>query len=242
MGVKRSLFSSAAVMLGLVLIAGPGCKKKPPAPPPPPPAPEVRLQVTSVSPREVTPNQATSAQIFGSSFESGATVQFSGPTSAAGQEVRVSNSNTISLTIPALPAGTYNVVVSNPGGEQATLRSGLSVRLSEPPCARATVYFGFDVHALDGSAKGTLDGNMSCYQSLTGQVKIEGHADERGTVDYNLALGQRRADAVKRHLTSGGVSSSRVSTVSYGEERPAASGHNESAWRQNRRAEILASE
>ncbi|MFT4627610.1 MAG: peptidoglycan-associated lipoprotein [Myxococcota bacterium] len=242
MGVNRRLFSSAA-LLGLVLIVAPGCKKKPPAPPPPPPAaPEVRLQVTSISPNTVAPNVATSAQVFGSAFESGATVQFTGTTTSAGQEVRVSNSNTIALTVPALPAGVYNVVVSNPGGDQATLRSGLTVRSSEPPCARSTVYFGFDVSSLDGSAKGTLNGNMSCYQGLTGQVKIEGHADERGTIDYNLALGQRRADAVKRHLTSGGVSASRVNTVSYGEERPATSGSSESAWRQNRRAEILASE
>ena len=83
---------------------------------------------------------------------------------------------------------------------------------------------------------------MACYQGSTGTIRVEGHADERGTVDYNMALGQRRADAVKQHLVSGGVSSGRVSAVSLGEERPAASGHNESAWSQNRRAEISVTE
>jgi peptidoglycan-associated lipoprotein len=83
---------------------------------------------------------------------------------------------------------------------------------------------------------------MDCYQSAAGSIKVEGHADERGTVDYNLALGQRRADTVKSHLVGSGVATSRVSTMSYGEERPAASGHNESAWSQNRRADLTASE
>jgi peptidoglycan-associated lipoprotein len=198
--------------------------------------------VTSVSPSAIAPNAAAAAKVYGSSFQNGATVTFVGATKLQGQEVVVSDSNTLSLTIPALPLGVYDVLVANPDGDRSTLRSGLTVKVMEIPCRQATVNFGFDVHALSSSARSTLDGHMSCYQSLSGQVKIEGHADERGTVDYNLALGQRRADAVKRHLTGGGVSGSRISTVSYGEERPASSGHNESAWSKNRRAEISAAE
>ena len=67
-------------------------------------------------------------------------------------------------------------------------------------------------------------------------VQIEGHCDERGTVEYNIALGHRRSQAVKDYLVSLGVDASRIDTVSYGEERPADSGHDESAWSKNRRA------
>ena len=68
------------------------------------------------------------------------------------------------------------------------------------------------------------------------RITIEGHADERGTRDYNLALGERRANAAKNHLASIGIDPSRISTVSYGKERPVALGSDESAWAQNRRA------
>jgi peptidoglycan-associated lipoprotein len=70
-------------------------------------------------------------------------------------------------------------------------------------------------------------------------VTIEGHADERGTRDYNLALGERRANAAKNYLASLGVDASRIQTVSYGKERPQALGSNEEAWAQNRRAVTL---
>ena len=69
-------------------------------------------------------------------------------------------------------------------------------------------------------------------------VVIEGHCDERGTREYNLALGERRADAVRSFLTSSGVRASQIDTVSYGEERPANPGHDEAAWAENRRAEM----
>ena len=71
------------------------------------------------------------------------------------------------------------------------------------------------------------------------QVTIEGHCDERGTREYNLALGERRAQAVQRYLTSAGVRPSQVETVSYGEERPQDAGHDERAWARNRRAELI---
>ena len=69
-------------------------------------------------------------------------------------------------------------------------------------------------------------------------IVIEGHCDERGTREYNLALGERRAQAVQSYLTSAGVRASQIDTVSYGEERPEDPGHDESAWSKNRRAEM----
>jgi len=71
------------------------------------------------------------------------------------------------------------------------------------------------------------------------KIQIEGHCDERGTVEYNLALGERRANSTKRYLVSLGITSDRISTISFGKERPLDSGHNEEAWAKNRRAHIV---
>ena len=73
---------------------------------------------------------------------------------------------------------------------------------------------------------------------MTGNVVIEGNTDERGSEEYNLALGERRANTVKRYFVDMGVPSARLSTVSFGESRPAVQGHDESAWRYNRRADF----
>lgn len=239
------MFRTACVFAVFVpLVLAPGCKKKPPAEPPaPPPQPiEVRLQVTSISPSTIAPDTPSKAKIFGSAFEDGATVLFSGPSEAAGTGVVVENMNSMSLNIPPLAAGVYDVGVTNPSGESSTLRSGLTVRAFESSCRNVTVNFDFDRSNVRSDAKATLDSHMSCYQQLTGTVRIEGHADERGTTDYNLALGQRRSDSVKQYLVSNGVASSRVNTTSYGEERPADPASNESAWAKNRRAELTATE
>jgi peptidoglycan-associated lipoprotein len=98
------------------------------------------------------------------------------------------------------------------------------------------VLFGYDSYDLSPEGRTTLENQaawLGQYGSLS--VVIEGHADERGTREYNLALGERRANAVKNYLTTLGVDPSRISTVSYGKERPAVEGSDESAWAQNRR-------
>lgn len=98
------------------------------------------------------------------------------------------------------------------------------------------VFFGFDKSDLTPEATATLDRQaawLKQYPAVT--VTVEGHADERGTREYNLALGERRATAVKNYLTAMGVDAARVNTISYGKERPAVVGSNEAAWTQNRR-------
>lgn len=100
-----------------------------------------------------------------------------------------------------------------------------------------TVYFGFDSSELAGEAQATLDRQAAFLNvNPTMVVIIEGHADERGTREYNLALGDRRAVAVRDYLLAKGLNAARVRTVSYGKERPAVSGSNEQAWAKNRRA------
>ncbi|OOF63091.1 peptidoglycan-associated lipoprotein Pal [Rodentibacter pneumotropicus] len=100
-----------------------------------------------------------------------------------------------------------------------------------------TVYFGFDKYNIEGEYVQILDAHAA-YLNATpaSKVIVEGNTDERGTPEYNIALGQRRADAVKSFLAGKGVEDSKVSTVSYGEEKPAVLGHDEAAYSKNRRA------
>jgi len=99
------------------------------------------------------------------------------------------------------------------------------------------VFFALDSHGLDGEARRILDAQAAWLQrNANVRVTIEGHADERGTREYNLALGDRRANAARDYLQSRGVESSRMQTISYGKERPAVVGDSETSYAQNRRA------
>ena len=99
------------------------------------------------------------------------------------------------------------------------------------------VYFGFDSTTLDDAARSTLQRQAAWLQQFpTVSATIEGHTDERGTREYNLALGERRASAAARYLSSLGVPESRLTTISYGKDRPADPGSTEEAWALNRRA------
>ena len=102
-----------------------------------------------------------------------------------------------------------------------------------------TIYFAFDSSEISGDGQQLVDGWAAYLAANSGaRVRLEGHCDERGTREYNVGLGERRANAVLRALASRGVSERQVTVSSYGEERPVASGHDESAWQQNRRVEV----
>jgi peptidoglycan-associated lipoprotein len=102
-----------------------------------------------------------------------------------------------------------------------------------------TVYFDFDKYNLRSDAKAALDANAALLKQFTDViVRIEGHCDERGTVEYNLSLGEKRARSTMEYLAGLGIDAGRLSIVSYGEERPAVSGSDEGAWAKNRRAEF----
>ena len=103
-------------------------------------------------------------------------------------------------------------------------------------------FFTYDEATLDADAQSALTSSATWLkgsQGATYSVLLEGHCDERGTEQYNLALGDRRANAAKDYLVTLGVDAGRIRTVSYGEERPFDDGHDDSAWRQNRRAHIV---
>lgn len=100
-----------------------------------------------------------------------------------------------------------------------------------------TVLFGLDQYDIDAEARRILDSQSQWLTQFPNtRITIEGHADERGTREYNLALGDRRANAAKNYLAARGVSAGRITTISYGKERPIALGSDEASWAQNRRA------
>ena len=112
--------------------------------------------------------------------------------------------------------------------------------LTEGMLAKRSVYFDFDSNAVKDEYRGVVQAH-SKYMTADkrdARIKIEGNCDERGSREYNLALGQRRAESVKKVMTVLGVQDGRIETTSYGEEKPKAPGHDESAWAENRRADI----
>jgi peptidoglycan-associated lipoprotein len=127
------------------------------------------------------------------------------------------------------------------GNTKSDYSSGLWLQGSGMPAELApevsnTVHFGFDKSTLSEEAKHTLDKQFAWWQGDKISVIIEGYTDDRGTREYNLALGERRAFAVKSYLVSKGIPADKIGTMSYGKERPAVIGENEEAWSMNRRA------
>jgi peptidoglycan-associated lipoprotein len=129
---------------------------------------------------------------------------------------------------------------NTPPVEQPTDMGGSTPSSEVTQLALNDAFFDFDSYSLSSEAKGTLEENAKQLKASTaGNVTIEGHCDERGTEAYNLALGEKRANAAKDYLVALGVNGSRINTVSYGKQRPFADGHDESAWAKNRRAHFV---
>ena len=99
-------------------------------------------------------------------------------------------------------------------------------------------YFEFDSSTLTAEARGALDAHIALLKGNDRTLRLEGHTDERGTREYNMALGERRANAVRDYMAGSGVANYRIETVSYGEEQPVGYGSGESNWSQNRRVEL----
>ena len=105
--------------------------------------------------------------------------------------------------------------------------------------AKRSVYYPFDVSAVQDADKPVVQAHAKYLsEHANRKVRLEGNADERGSNEYNLALGQRRADGVKKMLVLGGAKAGQLESVSYGEEKPKAAGHDEASWSQNRRTDL----
>ncbi|MBF5042670.1 OmpA family protein [Aggregicoccus sp. 17bor-14] len=120
-----------------------------------------------------------------------------------------------------------------------TCQAGKCAADTSASCDFSPVRFGFNEATLSGDAQSRLSDIANCLKGGSGKVTLAGHADERGTEEYNLQLSNRRAAAVKRYLVDLGVPAGRLETVGYGENRPVAQGQDEDSWAQNRRVEFV---
>lgn len=122
--------------------------------------------------------------------------------------------------------------------ERARMAAEAAVNAARTAFASA-IYYDYDKSALTDAARATLNAKLPLLRANAGvRIRVAGHTDERGSDSYNVALGQRRAAAAKRFLVDQGIAADRIETVSFGEERPAAMGSDETAWSRNRRAEF----
>jgi peptidoglycan-associated lipoprotein len=129
--------------------------------------------------------------------------------------------------------GASSASVSTPAVEVDPLNDPHSI------LAKRSVYYPFDVYVVQDADKPIVEAHAQYLREHQNRkVRLEGNCDERGSTEYNLALGQRRADGVKKMLEVSGVSDDQIETVSYGEEKPRATGHDETAWAQNRRTDL----
>jgi peptidoglycan-associated lipoprotein len=142
----------------------------------------------------------------------------------------------------ASTSGTGSGGVSGSAGSTGTgtARGGNPLRDPSSPLSKRSVYFDFDSFSVKDEYKPTIEAHARyLQQNRAARMTVQGNTDERGSREYNIALGQKRADAVKRMLTLLGAQESQVESVSFGKEKPRAQGHDDSSWAENRRDDIL---
>jgi len=166
-------------------------------------------------------------------------------TTPATETPAVGGATTADVNAQGLPTtevgAATSVAVADAAKAEATAAAGQADPMADPTSGltKRSVYFPFDVDAIQESDKETIQAHGTYLGSHEDRkVRVEGNADERGSSEYNLALGQRRANNTKKALVLGGAKAEQVEAISYGEERPQAVGHDETAWAQNRRADI----
>jgi peptidoglycan-associated lipoprotein len=240
---KRSLVVMVGI-LGLLLLTG-ACKKKivaPPPPPPPPPPPAAPTATLTAEPTTVEKGQSvtlswTSQNATDLDLEPGV-----GKVQAQG-----------STTVTPQDSTTYTLTATGPGGtitQTARVTVTVPPPPPPPPPPAPTVhedqlfdqnvkdaYFDFDKSDIRPDAQQALTADADFLKAHTGyNFTIEGHCDERGSEEYNMGLGDRRATSAKNFLVNLGVPADRITTISYGKMRPVCTDHNEDCWQRNRRA------
>jgi peptidoglycan-associated lipoprotein len=157
----------------------------------------------------------------------------------ASQDARQDPAVTDRSTGTASPSTSTATPGSTTRPTQPSAVAGNPLRDPSNILSKRSVFFEYDSNAVKDEYRGLVQAHSRYLtDKRDARVRIEGNADERGSREYNLALGQRRAEAVKKVMSVLGVSDGRVETTSYGEEKPVATGHDEQAWAQNRRADI----
>jgi peptidoglycan-associated lipoprotein len=239
---KSIKWSLLIVALGALLTLGACGKKATPPPPPPPPAPPAPTASISVNPNTVQAGQSASL-----------TWQTSNATDVSIDGIGAVQPNG-SQSVTPTDSTTYHLVAKGAGGTQeATARLTVTQPPPPPPAAAPTVtdedlfsqnikdiYFDYDKADIRADQRASIQADMTFLtQHSNINITIEGHCDERGSTDYNLALGDQRASAVKNELTTAGISASRIKTISYGKEKPFCTESNEACWQQNRRGHLV---
>jgi peptidoglycan-associated lipoprotein len=243
---NRSVGSVILLSLLALVVAGSGCSRRPIAtaqPPPPPAPPPARPTVTL---------QASSTVI---ESDQSTTLNWSSTNAASLMLSPGVGSVSLQGSRPVMPTAstTYEITATGPGGS-ATANVRITVTPPPPPAPTTTAptleelftrevqdaYFDYDKADVRPDARNALSKTAEFLRSYPQiQVSLEGHCDERGSTEYNLALGDRRAQAAKNFLVSLGVAADRVQTISYGKERPFCAQSNENCWQQNRRGHFV---
>ena len=228
-------------LAGILTVAA--CHKKvAPAPPPPPPAPQA-APTASLTANPATIEQGQSSTLSWTTQDATeVTLEGIGKVGPSGsQMVTPTTSTTYRLTAKGeggSQEATARVTVTPPSAPQTTAAPSLS---DQELFARSVkdIYFDYDSYAVPAADQATVQADAAFLKSHPGmRFTIEGHCDERGSTEYNLALGENRANAVKQALVNLGVPAGSMKTISYGKEKPACTEHNEACWQQNRRAHM----
>jgi peptidoglycan-associated lipoprotein len=240
--LHRSLLIFASTSL-LFMAA---CNKKPkataPAPPPPPPA--AAKPTVSISADRTVINKGESAKLTWTTTDA-ASVSITPEVGAVTPQG--------STTVTPADSTTYSIAATGPGGStDASVSITVNAPAPPPPAAKGPsfeelfaqevrdAYFDLDKADIRPDARVALEKTASFLKGYPNQkVNIEGHCDERGSTEYNLALGDRRANAVKQYLVNLGIPAANLNTVSYGKEKPFCAESNETCWQQNRRGHFV---
>lgn len=228
--------------LSALLTLGACGKKATPPPPPPPPPPAAPTASISVNPNSIEAGQSASL-----------TWQTSNATDVSVDGIGAVQPNGSQSVSPS-ESTTYHLTAKGSGGTQeATARLTVTPAAAPPPPPTSNVtdenlfsqnvkdvYFDYDKSDVRGDQQSSVQADAQFFSQHTNMnFTVEGHCDERGSTEYNLALGDQRASSVKNALTSAGVSASRIKTISYGKEKPFCTESNEACWQQNRRGHLV---
>jgi peptidoglycan-associated lipoprotein len=229
--------STLVLVLGAIVLLG-ACHKKVAPPPPPPPFATAPTASLSANPNTINQGQSTTLT-WQTTNATDVSIDGIGPVDASG-----------SRQVTPADSTTYHLIAKGAGGTQdATARvtvNSASAPPPPPPPSNLTeeelfaqnvkdIFFDYDKYDIRAADQGSLQADAQFLQQHSSiHITIEGHCDERGSTEYNLALGANRADTVKNALIQAGVAGDRIKTISYGKEKPFCSESNESCWQQNR--------
>ena len=228
-------------LASLMILGSAGCNKKKETPPPPPPPPPQPTASLTANPNSIQRGDSTTLT-WQTSNATDVTLEGIGAVSASGSQ-----------RVTPTDSTTYRLIAKGPGGTQEATARVTVVQPQAPPAMTAApsdeelfnqnvkdAFFDYDKSDIRPDAQSALMADAAFLQQHPNiRFMIEGHCDERGSTEYNLGLGDRRATTARDFLVQHGVSADRIRTISYGKEKPFCNTHDEQCWQQNRRAHLV---